>query len=199
MGCDIHVCIEHWSEYAGRWVSLDHFVEDEDDHSKLIHLPPRVMRNYALFTALAGVRDNGGHTVDRIDDSRGIPRDANARTRAEYESWGSDAHTPSWVTLAELYAYQDEHPTTRYSGLITSAEAAALDIDGKLPSSWCQGSTQPRVRRVWDAPGSPVDNLVTAVESRCRDASWAQRWWTARLGERLANSSSVRVVFWFDN
>lgn len=60
----------------------------------------RVYRDYELFGRLAGVRR---HSIeDSIAGERGVPDDATFTTKFEYEiKWGSDAHSPSWISDKE--------------------------------------------------------------------------------------------------
>lgn len=55
-------------------------------------------RDYELFGRLAGVRRDD----DQYWEDRGFPDDASPEVTEEFESWGADAHTPSWQTLEEL-------------------------------------------------------------------------------------------------
>ena len=48
---------------------------------------------------MAGVRN---YPVEPISRPRGIPDDVCSSIRDSFESWGCDAHTPSWYTLCEL-------------------------------------------------------------------------------------------------
>lgn len=98
MGCDIHAYSE--TRRNGKW-EADHghlASKDEDDWISL----PSVGngRDYWLFTTLAGVR---GEEEWSFND-RGFPIDASDPVRAIYEQWGSDAHTPSYLNMAELKA-----------------------------------------------------------------------------------------------
>lgn len=60
-------------------------------------------RSYGRFGFLADVRNYSD--VDPITEPRGFPADASPEVRADYDGWGVDAHTPSWLTLEELSAY----------------------------------------------------------------------------------------------
>lgn len=86
MACDIHAYIE--VKIAGRWVC---------------HSQPKMPRSYDLFSKIAGIR--GGH--DPIVPPRGFPADASEITRIEYEYDGNDAHTPGWLTGAEMRAIDE--------------------------------------------------------------------------------------------
>ncbi len=58
---------------------------------------PHVPRNYGLFARMAGVRGD----AEPITEPRGIPPDAATITVWDYNRWGEDAHTPSWLTSSE--------------------------------------------------------------------------------------------------
>ena len=64
-------------------------------------------RNYALFGLLAGVRN---YDIKPIAPPRGFPKDVSKSIAEEYDSWGSDAHSASWLTLAELMNAARTHP-----------------------------------------------------------------------------------------
>ena len=96
MGCDIHAFIEY--VYEG-----DTFTNTFSDGE--IHFG----RNYTLFSLLAGVRGMEQPVVS----PRGFPDDCVARgdssvfksnwiVAEKYAEYGSDAHTPTWLTLDEL-------------------------------------------------------------------------------------------------
>ena len=88
MGADIHAYAEVLDS-DGTWVLSDW----RDD----LH------RDYGLFGFLADVR-NYSH-VPVISEPRGLPGDASGEVRTEYDEWGMGAHSTSWVTLAELLAF----------------------------------------------------------------------------------------------
>lgn len=84
MGCDIHSHAER--RVNGRWEKVPDF-------------EPFDWRNYAMFGFLAGVRS---HWCDPIVEPRGFPANASYAVHKDYEDWGTDAHTPSFLTLKEL-------------------------------------------------------------------------------------------------
>ena len=86
MGCDIHFCVERRMP-DGSWSAvMNRGLEWEMD------------RNYELFGRLAGVRCR-----ERvIAEPRGIPADVSNVVRREYDGWGVDGHSASWLTLREL-------------------------------------------------------------------------------------------------
>lgn len=88
MGCDIHCHSE--VKIAGVW----HHLNEID-----------VNRNYRLFSMLAGVRLHPD--VPQQFPVRGIPDDATVVTRMQFDSWGDDAHTPSWISAEEVRKVHD--------------------------------------------------------------------------------------------
>jgi hypothetical protein len=109
MGCDIHT----FREYSNvrptfkdpKWICYDHWVtaddrEEEHDPIQMDVVRPHDLpgRNYDAFALLACVRGEYDYSLD----PRGMPENASEIVLAEYESWGGDAHTPSYVTEGEL-------------------------------------------------------------------------------------------------
>lgn len=64
-------------------------------------------RHYTLFGLLAGIRN---YNIKPIAPPRGFPKDASKSITEGYNSWGSDAHSASWLTLAELMNAARSHP-----------------------------------------------------------------------------------------
>ena len=84
MGCDIHSVVEFKN---GDWW---------DDLGEI-----SIGRWYSLFANMAGVRNYNNNLVP-VAEPRGFPKDASFESKYKYENWGSDAHTPSWLTLDEF-------------------------------------------------------------------------------------------------
>lgn len=82
MGCDIHLYAE--VKIAGAW---------------LLYTQPRMIRCYALFEKMAGVR---GDVANAIAPPRGLPGDCSRMTRwaAEYDE--AYAHSHSWLDAREI-------------------------------------------------------------------------------------------------
>lgn len=94
MGCNIHAHLE--VKIEGTW------------HHYSV---PDIDRDYQLFGRLAGVRD-ASQTL--IVEPRGIPDDATFLTRYDCDSvWGSDGHTPSWLTSIEAEKVAEWHRKLR--------------------------------------------------------------------------------------
>jgi hypothetical protein len=82
MGCDIHIHSE--IKVNGVW---HHYAQ------------PDVGRNYDLFAKMAGVRN---YNIQPIDQPRGLPEDATFTTKFDFERWGSDVHSASWLNSEEI-------------------------------------------------------------------------------------------------
>lgn len=115
MGCDIHIWTEVRNTKTYQWEKVGSIFpnprfEDGDDvnedHTPLID-EPYDDRNYRLFAILANVRNYGN--VRPISKPRKLPVDITPEVMAKYNEWGSDAHSPSWLILAELMAYRPEN------------------------------------------------------------------------------------------
>jgi hypothetical protein len=82
MGCDIHVIIEQ-QEYEKWWAFAELLL---------------LNRNYAMFAALAGVRETEQRPAGPIPP-KGLPDGLSFHAR---ESFDQDTHSHSWLTHDEL-------------------------------------------------------------------------------------------------
>ena len=100
MGCDIHTFVER-RQPGGHWerVSVD-MGRDRYEND------PFGWRSYGMFGFLAGVRNYSA--VPPISASRGLPKDTSVGVLVEWDKWGMYAHSASWLTLAELLAFDYE-------------------------------------------------------------------------------------------
>lgn len=111
MGCDIHAYAER-AEPDGSFT----YIDDVD---------PFPVRSYGVFGFLAGVRNYSA--VPPIAERRGFPDNASADVREAYDSWASDGHSASWLTIDELLAFdydaemEDRRVTRNYDGGCTCA------------------------------------------------------------------------------
>jgi len=93
MGCDIH-------SHAERLV--------EGKYQTIAGLKPFDWRQYGMYGFLAGIRNYSG--VTPISERRGMPDDASQDVLSDFDSWGVDAHSPSWLSVAELAAFDYNQP-----------------------------------------------------------------------------------------
>jgi hypothetical protein len=107
MGADIHTFVETFRD--GRWQyetgALVTPMDEWADPSE-----PFEWRHYSMFGFLAGVRD---HDVPQIAETRGLPDDVSAEVRGKHGN-DPDWFSESWLTLAELLAYDGYDRPTNY-------------------------------------------------------------------------------------
>jgi hypothetical protein len=112
MGCDIHLYVER--KIDGKWVTADKWTPDpyaeEGEESRLIVDDDNCFysdRNYDLFAILADVRNlrNAGTGFNPISTPKGLPADISPEVKGESDKWDCDGHSHSWLTLAEIKAY----------------------------------------------------------------------------------------------
>lgn len=206
MGCDIHVMVEarRYPFGAEKWFNVDNWrydpsPDDPDDKSKpaLIVKPIYNHRDYELFSFLADVRNYGHNPSFGFD--RGFPEDACEHTAAEYARWGEDAHTPGYVTLAELKEKVGAVGKVNRRGYVHKDQVARFKETGETPDSWCQGVGGPGSEQYewmeWQDEVHCFDALLSALEERKREL-----FWIFDPGkDDGANDTNIRIVFWFDN
>lgn len=117
MGCDIHLYVER--RLASGWAEVNREFNTD--------------RNYTLFEMLADVR--GGLGLPVISERRGIPSDASPGVRDIAESWSSDGHSHSHLSLRELNAYDwGAAMPSGCSWAATRGEAAGAFFSETLPA-----------------------------------------------------------------
>lgn len=105
MGCDIHSYIEVFDDKKKKWVLAQGLrespYEEDGKHSLEVPYADRFHdRNYILFGILTNgkVRENGYGFFE----PKGFPVDASEFVRKEFEEYGFDAHTPSYLNFQEI-------------------------------------------------------------------------------------------------
>ncbi len=115
MGCDIHTNVEYrkptingpvWTD-GNKYESNHYFGDPNEPEFKEIN-EICGNRNYSLFAVLADVRNSNG--VKPLSKPRGLPKDCCETIALEHKSWGSDAHSTSYFTLAELIKALPTYP-----------------------------------------------------------------------------------------
>jgi hypothetical protein len=155
MGCDIHIHAERKTD-SGKYEDMGNVVGYLDD------------RNYGAFGFLADVRNYSG--VPAISEPRGIPADVSPVVAKEYKSWYGDAHSASWLSIAELIAFDFD----------AKVEDRQVTVQTG-PNSWNGGATC-----------DPGKGSVTTW----RD--FLGHGWVDSI-RNLADMGADRIVFWFDN
>jgi hypothetical protein len=153
MGCDIHAFAEKRNE-DGKWVLVKRDIFD--------------FRSYGNFAFLAGVRNYSAITP--IAPARGFPTTACAEASHSYESWGCDAHTPSWLMMKDLieFDYSAQMEDRRYTKQLSS-------------NSWTGAATC-----------EPGQGITQTWREFLGD-------WFVEEVQRLSSQGTERLVFWFDN
>lgn len=206
MGCDIHIMIEAkrrtaegWSD---RWYNVDNwrhnpYYGEWEDEPEMVFIDIYTGRDYELFSFLADVRNYGGNPSFGFD--RGIPEDASDLVAKEYKSWGDDAHTPGYCTLAELKEKASTVSKVSRKGYVHKDEAQRFHATGETPTSWCQGVGGPHASQYkwleWEDEIHCFDKLLSAIEERKRDVFWIFR----PEDDDGKCDDKIRIVFWFDN
>jgi hypothetical protein len=164
MGCDIRPAIEFkqdgkWqailtkNKYFGKWDDAEEFTASID-----------VDRNYELFAILGDVRNSDG--IRPMSASRGIPEDISEEALEAL----SDEHSATWVTLAEILAY-DWTRTATHSGWVNATEFERWDRVKEWdpePSSYCGGGN---FKRVSVEEMRELVHVATLTQDRAKQAS----------------------------
>lgn len=98
MGCDIHMHAE--KRVGDQWAKAPRVIP-KSKHGNW-NDDPLENRSYSYFGWLADVRNYS--EIPPISQPRGVPDDMAPETKASFESWGSDAHSASWLTVDEILA-----------------------------------------------------------------------------------------------
>jgi hypothetical protein len=168
MGCDIHPYAEVRS--GGQW----HWAHNIDPNHDPAH--PWEMdevfpdRNYAWFGFLADVRNYSHSPV--IAEPRGLPDDVSPELIDKFDPLGW-AHSHSWLTLAELLAYD-------YDQII-----------------WDRRVTKQTGSNSWD--GAALADEGEGRHLPLREFLGQRFFDRIALLSVLGDPQDVRVVFWFDS
>lgn len=94
MGCDIHITPERKTGAGYEPITDVAFAEGS---------APFDWCSYGMFGFLAGVRNYSA--VAPLSEPRGVPEDASGSVCEDYEHWSCDAQSASWLSVAELSAF----------------------------------------------------------------------------------------------
>jgi len=199
MGCDIHLFTERKRNINDqeRWVNIDHlklnpYYGNNEYEDVFVVLNLFEKRDYRLFSILGNVRNYSNNYF--ISEPRGLPHDCSELTKKESIKWGCDGHSHSYLTLEELKKFREQHRTIKFSGFMSLTDANLVD-NGKMPTSWCQGTNaSDYVYREWEYKNEPVGELVELLEERTREDFCLNK-----DADTSDYDDKIRIVFWFDN
>lgn len=197
MGCDIHLYAEI-KDQDGTWIEIHEEIFED--------------RNYYLFAILAGVRNY--KEIKPITEPRGIPSNCTLSVREKYEAWDSDAHSASYLTLAELLAF-DWTQVFNCTGMVDATTYKdwvewRKDL-GEGPQMYSRMVGGRNVKEISVAEMDRVVlnwNTTPNKENLYCLASWdltyakvSSEFWVRAIPKLLAlgKPEDVRIVFWFDN
>lgn len=193
MGCDIHAVIERRTTYGNRYEWLN-----SGD--------PDIGRNYEMFAVLAGVRNH--HDVEPIAEPRGLPAcegwgepysDGSRWLRftdweerpcsyivEKAESYGLDMHSASWLTLAEIKAFDTEQEVDDQALIVARRDDGGVAMTARATTGSHEGKVGRRKILRWPGEDEPTCwlRLIRYME---------QAKWDGQSDEE------VRLVFFFDN
>ena len=131
MGCDIHMYSETLID--DEWVAdtVDTLKYDAKYDIYIMDEFNNCHRDYWFFALLAQVRRNCPWGFE----AKGFPDDASDEIERIYKEWGSDAHTPSYLTHQELLDKYNSLPTIKVECLLSQEFSDATDvIDNTSPT-----------------------------------------------------------------
>ncbi len=180
MGCDIHEMVEKRGEWG--WENCGAL---------------GVGRNYNLFSILGNVRNDGKEPVPFIAEGR-IEKErqedewgefeASPEFCAWYKAWEGDAHSASYVTLAELKAFYVLHKdSTVFNGRLVLGR----DEEGRITAT-CEDTNGKHLGPVGmcsifgEFGDSYFTDLIVKMEAR-------KEFFGAK------SDNDIRLVFFFDN
>lgn len=233
MGCDIHFYVE--KRVGGVWQSADEWRKGEEGGYSVDYKKSYFHhRSYDTFSILADVRNGRGFAEVVTGDGfvpvvspRGLPKDVSDRVRECSEGWGSDGHSHSYLTVAELLAYDWTQSTTKagflHVGQYVEWQCRLSYTDGATPDQWCGDVGGGLVEKVseavikkrmaafqlsgwnWRALEASMLEAFPHTYVRC---TWGVSYYASAakfLSETmprlwaLGEPEDVRAVFWFDN
>ncbi len=236
MGTDIHFYVERrvgavW-ESADKWTP-DKYAEEGEAPRLTVDYHDHFYRdrNYHLFSILADVRNGHGFAGIKTGEGfvpictpRGQPSDMSELLKAEAESYGG--HTPSWLTVAEIMAY-DWTQVTSLCGYVTPAQYWDWGLwrrkEGRGPKNYFGGRTgvgikdvsEDHMRQIIEAADlnsfgnyEAKRQALALLDRNQTHVSWTEPYHQC-ADEFLANTlprlwrlgkpEDVRCVFWFDS
>lgn len=214
MGCDIHAYAEIKRDFHDieAWYCCEKFqlnpyivslgklsTATEEDFEELYMLSNIYRgRDYNLFEALAGVRGLEENALFEVKYS--IPDDCSEFIRKEYEAFRCDAHTPSYITLKELFSV-DSMVTIKEKGYVSPEHAKAFKEKGVIPPNVWPNAFSTRTEYVeFSVEVDPLEKFKKAYLDSFKEEFYMRYATDKEIYERIMkDGDKYRIVFWFDN
>lgn len=215
MGCDIHAYAEvkrKLRDVDEAWyccekfqlnpyiVSLQKLGKAKEDDLNGLYMLSNIYsgRNYTLFEALAGVRGEDENALFEVKNA--IPDDCSDFIREEYERWEDDTHTPSYITIKELFSV-DANITRHYAGYVMPDEAKKLREEGIPPD---YATDEPFGNRTayseWSVTFDPLKEFKKVYFESYKEEYYYGYCTDEKVLEAIMRrGDEYRIVFWFDN
>lgn len=142
MGCDIHMIAEERSKYRDAnpdcWLPMlapIFKVDDYDESEGMTRynhpytFQPYDDRNYEVFAVLANQRNHHEPEIKPISEPRGYPVDIHPVSTWLLDGYDFVDHSPTWLSLDEVFAYDWSQPSPRYLIGGTLADSASRFLE----------------------------------------------------------------------
>lgn len=207
MGCEIHLYIEKKcysykdkQRENGVWVVKNPIIEQDefylypDENYRQFYIENGYLeRDYELFGVLAGVRREDLQVFNR----KGLPVDCSRLLKDQYKDWGEDAHSVSYLTLAELKTYFNAKNEVTFKGMIEIKQYKEFLKTKK--------SNKPNYDLLYPYCRWTTCEGYTSFEEKVPISFSFKNFYDEVISkmEKLKYSSDsdedIRIVFWFDN
>ncbi|MGW1067130.1 hypothetical protein ACWD4F_21755 [Streptomyces aureus] len=212
MGTDIHGFIEVRDEF------IDLSEPDDDDPFLRWH-PAGALdhfydgRDYLAFDCLFGVR---GSSFEPLAAGRGFPEDASRAVTRAFEEEGDDAHSPSWISWADVESASWDEPAelTVHPKAVEYRREPGEDWVwygwGNWPARLAEltGTSLQTVARAGDhwpegtewIDGDRLFRIARLTRRQAvSDGDWGDVWTVMKTLAKRHGADNVRLVVWFDN
>jgi len=199
MGCDIHM----WAEvYTDRWEIVGDVFDNLSGWGASKTHEPWQGRSYDLFAILADVRNgegfagcDTGNRLTPISDPRGEPDDASEEYMEHVIEYGCNGHSHSWLTIAELKAF-DWQQTATHRGWVDAEQYRSILVNG-IPDGWAGD--------VWGPEKVSNAEILLTPSHAYTKVEWSNTYaecvpdFVNHTIPALESLGDSRIVFFFDN
>jgi len=232
MGCDIHMFCEFQNE-KGKWEKagamfpyeyakkdkpvIETLFDDGDKYTynQWLTDQPYHRRNYDVFAWLADVRNGSGFAgcdtgdaIQPVAEPRGLPEDVSNAVKKLSDDYGSDGHSHSYLTLAEIIQADTSLPKVHRA--YVDLETYKQWRGGGSPYPNCGGVRGGSVVHLTNGEMDLLSSGATLPIAGKR--YYTQIEWSESQADMLKDfmehmqnilkfspPEKARVVFWFDN